>query len=133
MEIGFANSLERKTFSEIPPIPVVKFSSTDLVRYVETKEVVAMLKMKPVDAEDPYAVDFRENSIHPRDTPIFKYREPEVKEIYIQPNSVDECLTRILQLQHPVQQELKQKGKFITSDKKQLVHTKTLTLESQSN
>lgn len=101
-----------------------QYTAKDRVVQMPQMDVLSFTAAREIDLSEPIIVkerDFRFGSFE-----FFKYAQEETKEIYIPPQSVSECLDRILQLQYPEQQEIK-KG-LIMPEAKPLVQARILTL-----
>lgn len=120
-------------FSGLPPIDALfreggmrmnQYSAKDRFAVMKPMDFTSMNAMKPFD---PYAsTEFCPRTDDYRALELFKSKPEIANEIYIPSNSVTECLNRILQLQYPEQQKIKEN--LIMPGAKPIIQAKILSL-----
>lgn len=114
------NHEEKMLLNMVVPMGVYTIKDTVMIR--PEPDMSSMRMMRPVDLYS--TTEYSPRSVSMRDFDFFKYAPSQ--EIYIPPESVSECLDRILQLQYPEQMEIKKK--LILPESKPLITARILTL-----
>lgn len=86
--------------------------------------IKGMNSLRRINIHKETSVDLQ--TIHMKDLKCFEYCADDTREIFMPPDTVNECLDKILQVQYPQQHEMK-KG-IIIPDKRPIIQAKIFTL-----